>query len=130
MFDILEDIVVVFVEYIHCFGFKLCLMWTFSSIILYIPQYLCVFMCICVYFQYISMSTPPPRPLTSSCASKPNILRYRHMFYEGLWQVSLELKEDEKDSQGAKCQRGCPKCCFQYFSDNQLLCQQTAFTAI
>ena len=28
------------------------------------------------------------------------------MFYEVLSQVSLGLKEDEKDRQGAKCQRG------------------------
>ena len=28
------------------------------------------------------------------------------MFFEVLWQVSLGLKEDEKDRQGAKCQRG------------------------
>ena len=42
---------------------------------------------------------------TSSCASKPFILRYRYMFYEVMLQVLLGLKEDEKDRQGAKCQR-------------------------
>ena len=34
------------------------------------------------------------------------------MFYEGLWQVSSGLKEDEKGSKGVKSQRGCPNCVF------------------
>ena len=43
---------------------------------------------------------------TSSRATKPLILRYRYMFYEVLWQVSVGFKEDEKGRQGAKYQRG------------------------
>ena len=49
---------------------------------------------------------------TSSCASKPFILRYRYMFYEVMLQVLLGLKEDEKDRQCAKCQRGVQKAVF------------------
>ena len=53
-------------------------------------------------YMYFSVSCSQ----TSSCASKPLTLRYRYVFYEVLLQVSVGLKENEKDRQGAKCQRG------------------------
>ena len=55
------------------------------------------------------------------------------MFYEGLLQVSLGLKEDEKDSQGAKSQRVVQNDVFnifRYLAPKQLLCKQAAYTAI